>query len=279
MTSDPCGGRCAVCDSPSSQRCGPCATAGFDLFFCSPEHQKLVWKTHRQVCGTASSPFLPPDPSAEEDEMLRAVKPTAKTFPSLRHRDDKKAATVLWNLQYVEQGTPTKIEAAKLERVVLFGAFGFPGTTQCQPRLKQAVLLQAYAKLYQLVPASARLHTAALGPMHHTAALYTAMRLIHPDFTDPEANYRLLHALLILFTLVFFETRPEGPPGEYDQDYLLTAVRSVVSILSTSGICVDAMSDAFTLFKEAIACVATFAFDVSGGEGTKKVSIKRLAAA
>ncbi|BGP41257.1 hypothetical protein JCM10450v2_005298 [Rhodotorula kratochvilovae] len=268
---------CAVCDSSNSRRCGPCAAAGFDLFFCSPEHQKLVWKTHKQVCGAESNPFMPPDLSAAEDEKLRSVKPAAKVFPSLHTSDDWKTAKVLWEMQYGERGTPMKLEAVDLGPRVLFGGLGAPGTLQCQPRLKQAFLLQAHAELYQLTPAPGRLRSIDLTPFHHASALYTGIRLLHPGFIDPDANNHLLHALLILFTLASLESRPDGPPTEYDGVNLLNAVRNVLAILSLSGICVGEMGDTFKLLQESLAGVAKIEFDLSSRGGAKQVGMKRFA--
>ncbi|GAA6020793.1 hypothetical protein JCM10207_001659 [Rhodosporidiobolus poonsookiae] len=50
-------GDCRVCGAETTKRCGACQSAGVDLFFCSREHQKLVWKTHGKVCGASSNPF------------------------------------------------------------------------------------------------------------------------------------------------------------------------------------------------------------------------------
>ena len=33
---------CLVCGIKTENRCSSCAKAGIDLFFCSPDHQKLV---------------------------------------------------------------------------------------------------------------------------------------------------------------------------------------------------------------------------------------------
>ncbi|GAA5990917.1 hypothetical protein JCM10908_000081 [Rhodotorula pacifica] len=52
-------------------RCSACASKGkFDLFFCSTEHQKLVWRFHRLVCGERSHPFRLPPFSREEADLL-----------------------------------------------------------------------------------------------------------------------------------------------------------------------------------------------------------------
>ncbi|GAA6032954.1 hypothetical protein JCM8097_000064 [Rhodosporidiobolus ruineniae] len=67
MTPTP-SGPCCVCGKQTTQRCGACAESGFDLFFCSREHQKLVWFVHKHVCGSKSKPFQFPPLSKEELE-------------------------------------------------------------------------------------------------------------------------------------------------------------------------------------------------------------------
>ncbi|BGP20688.1 hypothetical protein JCM10213_001065 [Rhodosporidiobolus nylandii] len=55
-------GPCCVCGETTKNRCGACAEAQMSLFFCSREHQKLVWFAHKRICGPSSnSPFrFPP---------------------------------------------------------------------------------------------------------------------------------------------------------------------------------------------------------------------------
>ncbi|GAA5911850.1 hypothetical protein JCM6882_005217 [Rhodosporidiobolus microsporus] len=61
-------GFCCVCGTPTEKRCSGCGTAGFDLFFCSREHQKLVYFEHKKVCGPNAKPFRFPPLSATEVE-------------------------------------------------------------------------------------------------------------------------------------------------------------------------------------------------------------------
>ncbi|GAA5885778.1 hypothetical protein JCM6882_007561 [Rhodosporidiobolus microsporus] len=46
---------CCVCGEKTKRRCGACEQHGFNLFFCSREHQKLIWPTHKRFCGPNSS--------------------------------------------------------------------------------------------------------------------------------------------------------------------------------------------------------------------------------
>ncbi|GAA6010655.1 hypothetical protein JCM10207_007787 [Rhodosporidiobolus poonsookiae] len=66
--SAPPTGECLMCGAESNQRCSACGAAELDLFFCSTEHQKLLWPVHRDVCGAQSNPFQWPPLSKEEVE-------------------------------------------------------------------------------------------------------------------------------------------------------------------------------------------------------------------
>ncbi|GAA6032908.1 hypothetical protein JCM8097_000043 [Rhodosporidiobolus ruineniae] len=65
-------GKCCVCGQETKDRCGACAKAGFDLFFCSREHQKLVWFAHKLVCGPKSKPFSFPPLSQDQVATVKA---------------------------------------------------------------------------------------------------------------------------------------------------------------------------------------------------------------
>ncbi|GAA5917415.1 hypothetical protein JCM6882_000854 [Rhodosporidiobolus microsporus] len=64
----PVSGKCCVCARVTSTRCSACGDAGIGIFFCSREHQKLVYFAHKKVCGERANPFLWPDLSEEEAE-------------------------------------------------------------------------------------------------------------------------------------------------------------------------------------------------------------------
>ncbi|GAA6043774.1 hypothetical protein JCM8097_007696 [Rhodosporidiobolus ruineniae] len=62
-------GPCLVCGEETTSRCEACRQAGIDLFFCSREHQKLIWPVHKQVCGPGkANPFTWPPLSQSELE-------------------------------------------------------------------------------------------------------------------------------------------------------------------------------------------------------------------
>ncbi|GAA6000208.1 hypothetical protein JCM10207_007906 [Rhodosporidiobolus poonsookiae] len=58
--------KCIVCGTGTDKQCAPCAAAGVSIPFCGPEHQRVIWKTHKAVCGPESNPFRHPPLTAEE---------------------------------------------------------------------------------------------------------------------------------------------------------------------------------------------------------------------
>ncbi|GAA6038676.1 hypothetical protein JCM8097_002339 [Rhodosporidiobolus ruineniae] len=71
-------GQCCVCGTSTATRCAACLSAGFDLFFCSHEHQRLAWPGHKISCGrggkSASPLRFPPLSPDEVDEAKQAAK-------------------------------------------------------------------------------------------------------------------------------------------------------------------------------------------------------------
>ncbi|BGP39583.1 hypothetical protein JCM10449v2_003534 [Rhodotorula kratochvilovae] len=58
---------CEIRGKETTQRCSACAITGVDLFFCSTEHQKLVWRAHKRNCGPGkANPFFIPPLTDEE---------------------------------------------------------------------------------------------------------------------------------------------------------------------------------------------------------------------
>ncbi|GAA6018432.1 hypothetical protein JCM11491_006995 [Sporobolomyces phaffii] len=82
-TSKP-SGSCVVCGKNTTTRCGGCAAVGYDfLYFCSREHQKLVWPMHKKVC---SKPFRWPSLTAREAESMKALYPPGDDFRRIIER-------------------------------------------------------------------------------------------------------------------------------------------------------------------------------------------------
>ncbi|GAA5954845.1 hypothetical protein JCM3765_007790 [Sporobolomyces pararoseus] len=54
-------GKCVVCGEETHLKCSDCARNGIDwMYFCSIDHKKLIWFTHKRVCGVNANPFRLP---------------------------------------------------------------------------------------------------------------------------------------------------------------------------------------------------------------------------
>ncbi|GAA5840280.1 hypothetical protein JCM5353_002810 [Sporobolomyces roseus] len=68
------GRPCCMCGKRTPNRCSKCASeSGYQIFFCSPAHQKLLWPVHSQICGRRANPFtFPPFSKAEADDLIQS---------------------------------------------------------------------------------------------------------------------------------------------------------------------------------------------------------------
>ncbi|GAA6034349.1 hypothetical protein JCM8097_002681 [Rhodosporidiobolus ruineniae] len=53
-------GECFVCGKETTRRCTNCAESSLNVFFCSLEHQELVWTSHARVCKDSWYPLQTP---------------------------------------------------------------------------------------------------------------------------------------------------------------------------------------------------------------------------
>ncbi|BGP69966.1 MYND-type domain-containing protein [Rhodotorula toruloides] len=124
--SAPAAGECLVCGTQTKNRCSACATAGIDLFFCSPEHQKLVWHVHRLFCGPGKAdPWRWPPLSPAEVDAALALLDTVP-FPDIKPATLGDKLLRIFNeprdqLPHLSQSTslPTLYESAALRCIRL----------------------------------------------------------------------------------------------------------------------------------------------------------------
>ncbi|GAA5851954.1 hypothetical protein JCM5353_004860 [Sporobolomyces roseus] len=66
-------GQCLICNKETTRRCSACARHGtMWMYFCSEEHQRLIWSIHKRICGAFSRPFhFPPLTQEEIDEIVK----------------------------------------------------------------------------------------------------------------------------------------------------------------------------------------------------------------
>ncbi|GAA6001152.1 zinc finger MYND domain-containing protein [Rhodotorula paludigena] len=119
---------CEVCLKPTTNRCSECAKAPFDIYFCSRDCQKLVWKLHKTVCGPGKThPFFV-EPLTDEEIadarlpkkalLVSMVRRSRFAQPGQRQTFDKDASMFLLMFsgavlaQYCRRKLPDDIVAA-----------------------------------------------------------------------------------------------------------------------------------------------------------------------
>ncbi|BGP21063.1 hypothetical protein JCM10213_007581 [Rhodosporidiobolus nylandii] len=69
-------GKCAACGASTDQRCSGCAVDD-PLFFCSRDHQKLLWESHKVLCGRDTDCFFFAPLDEPEMEVFRGLRPAS----------------------------------------------------------------------------------------------------------------------------------------------------------------------------------------------------------
>ncbi|GAA5848845.1 hypothetical protein JCM5353_004059 [Sporobolomyces roseus] len=102
-TSDSTLGECVVCGTRTPTRCSECASNGTKwMYFCSREHQKLIYKTHKRVCGKLGSPsFMWPTFNEKESERYMHLGYLRTPYLGVGHEtfDEAVMSKVIWPLQ------------------------------------------------------------------------------------------------------------------------------------------------------------------------------------
>ncbi|GAA5866803.1 hypothetical protein JCM3774_001806 [Rhodotorula dairenensis] len=97
---------CLVCGKASTLRCSACAAKfNIDLYFCSTEHQKLIWPFHRVVCGERAHPFRLPPLSEEEVQVC-----VARLTCLPENEEDVRTQNVFRKLLHADRRNPEEIK-------------------------------------------------------------------------------------------------------------------------------------------------------------------------
>ncbi|GAA5849812.1 hypothetical protein JCM8547_000570 [Rhodosporidiobolus lusitaniae] len=197
-------GICCVCGVPASTRCPTCGGAGLDLFFCSTEHQKLVWKSHKRVCGHPSFPH----PLLTEEESQLA----------LSARNDKVATPMSAATELSLSNVVRDIIPMPDEQVPILIQTVTAGITAPPPPLPLRNL--ALASIRSLLPRLRLAHLPSplaasqnrpFDSLAHVMLRRSIQRAGPPVLVEPEWLGEFQHLLLI--ALVLFEKLHAGEGG------------------------------------------------------------------
>ncbi|BGO91256.1 hypothetical protein NBRC10512_008252 [Rhodotorula toruloides] len=218
--------RCAVCGTSTENRCSGCSKAGGPtIFFCSPDHQKLVWHNHKRVCRDKSAAFVAPPLSDVEYQHYRQVAdikfPHAKP-PELR----------MTIAESVEKALADRKLPKDFERFVAISRTA----EDLADSWKQMLLARIRADTAFLMtdPTGGVLKAPFVGsstPWEFVAAFADLVLLYHPELS-PIANQlvRFKHHTLILHTLL--SLRLASSSREIPDDWILRSFENVVEALN-----------------------------------------------
>ncbi|GAA5928453.1 hypothetical protein JCM10213_005739 [Rhodosporidiobolus nylandii] len=233
---------CCVCGTMTANRCSACADqGGFRLFFCSREHQKLIWPSHKRVCGAASNPFLPPALTPDELELVIKYKDTV--LPSSddpTYADDVASHVFLWAEagrtladwlnSFFEDCTSDDFEKVVLPHLA--------SPNRLPPGIRPLLLTAARAAVFQaesFIPSLPMFRD--FDPFIHLANFDFLLFNPEDDQPSPELN-AICHRALIFFTLLKHRTS-SSPPSTYHDELakhalqeLATACASLLTFVS-----------------------------------------------
>ncbi|GAA5885789.1 hypothetical protein JCM6882_007564 [Rhodosporidiobolus microsporus] len=207
---------CCVCGTSTNRRCGPCSEAGTDLFFCSKEHQKLIWPNHKRVCGAASNPFSFPPFNDDEVRLLRNLKSARK--PEGPDHEDLTLASAL-----------TSVLLLPKDQVIERAPKLLQDPTVIHPAIRQYALSLPRSAMYELATRPREVaHFGSLNAFYHVAHFqYWVWSKAH--HLTP-LSFETKHRAVVLFSLASYEAM-SPPPSSYDRKLLCHAFTSLVHSL------------------------------------------------
>ncbi|BGP49383.1 hypothetical protein JCM10450v2_005272 [Rhodotorula kratochvilovae] len=167
---------------------------------------------------------MPPGLSPEEDAKLRKTAFNEGWYVTLTDENDVLAARTVWATMYGAAGSPRRLLLISDPEPASSTPPKGRQASHPPPRLRLAV---------PPLPLPDKLRAPNLTPFHSTAAVLHPIRAF-PGF-DPAEQNRFLHTLLVLFTLLMLEARPDGPPEGYDPAFVEVALRNVFEAIRDAG--------------------------------------------
>ncbi|TKA51987.1 hypothetical protein B0A53_05071 [Rhodotorula sp. CCFEE 5036] len=208
-------GVCLVCGKTSILRCSACAQKSkIDLYFCSAEHQKLIWPFHRLVCGDRSHPFKLPPFSKEEAKVT-----FARTVDLPESAQDAGHQIYLQRLMKIDQYSRDELK----DRIDSLIGVETPMLDHRYPTrsLKGAVLALRGIRLlnsswHSDVPAK----SASLGFLETFYAFYNQLTAAGHDVADDSRWYsEYCHRVSVQLALMHLVTSATKEHGGGDRDH------------------------------------------------------------
>lgn len=184
---------------------------------------------------------MPPALGDDEHDTVRSLRLNSGDVSfsgMLESLDEEQTARTCWDIMYGGGGATASTGEQRTGNVVVRSScllsvddtwWSDGASVQMAPLVEQAVLVQAYAQLQKAGSSS-------LTPFHHAAAMYVDMQRLCGGVSMPNFNDCLLHALLVVFTLVSLETRPERPPPAYNRDLVTAPLRKAFTIVTSCNL-------------------------------------------
>ncbi|BGO99389.1 hypothetical protein RTG_02129 [Rhodotorula toruloides ATCC 204091] len=218
--------RCAVCGTSTENRCSGCSKAGGPIiFFCSPEHQKLVWHNHKRVCRDRSAAFVAPPLSDEEYQHYRQVADI-----KIPHSKPPELRTTL--AESVEKALADRKLPIDFQRVVAISRTA----EDLADSWKQTILARIRADTAFLMtdPTGDSSKAPPVGsstPWEFVAAFAELVLLYHKELSPITIHLvRFKHHALILHTLL--RLRLAGSSREIPDDWILRSFEHVIEALN-----------------------------------------------
>ncbi|BGP15748.1 hypothetical protein JCM10213_007957 [Rhodosporidiobolus nylandii] len=195
-------GKCCLCGGETVQRCGSCAKYNLSLFFCSKDHQRLIWPTHKLLCGERSNPARWPALTDQEVAYVQSIrkKPFTKagethTIEEVHKGASKSLDDTLWRLKHPDH--PDRfwynVQLRALRTKQLWYRH-FSGTLTSPGPIPLALLVAS--ELAQQMSGCVR-------------AVY--QRAISYDEFDADVETKLMHMLVAIGVVVEMWLRDSGP--------------------------------------------------------------------
>ncbi|BGP15764.1 hypothetical protein JCM10213_007940 [Rhodosporidiobolus nylandii] len=231
---------CCVCGVETVNRCSACGAAGISLFFCSREHQKLVWKdAHSKVCGSTAVPLPQPAlTAAEAEDMLHFADHKLTT------RVDDLPADIAQFTDAIPSLAVLLKRRFAVERDKLPEFLDMLQQDKLPQEQRKGVLDICRIFLYPFVTDHEQNEQVKVPtPFQIYSAIVAAMALYCEPLGPPHLDLALLHHQFIVVAALFSHDLTLPRPPVYKRDFSKSAFRRV-GILAVNTLKPDSMEKA-----------------------------------